>query len=87
MYDFIEVEENRKYRFLTDNKLVHEVEFSPIDFVFKNETALKSLTFELSLILVSQNHEKLPPTDLKISFTLHTIIKMSCPEIGLHKTK
>ena len=41
MYEF-EAESNTKYTFETDSQITYEVTFSPMEFIFDDDNALKS---------------------------------------------
>lgn len=73
MYEF-EAESNTKYTFETDSQITYEVTFSPMEFIFDDENALKSNIYELSIELVTKL-EDLPPKDEKIEMTIVQIVR------------
>lgn len=73
MYEF-EIESNTKYTFETDAQITYEVTFSPMEFVFDDESALKHNIYELSIELVTKLNV-LPSKDKKIEFTITQIVK------------
>ena len=73
MYEF-EAESNTKYTFETDSQITYEVTFSPMEFIFDDENALKINIYELSINLVTKL-EDLPPKDEKIEMTIVQIVR------------
>ena len=73
MYEF-EAESNTKYTFETDSQITYEVTFSPMEFIYDYENALKSNIYELSINLVTKL-EDLPPKDEKIEMTIVQIVR------------
>ena len=73
MYEF-EAESNTKYTFETDSQITYEVTFSPMEFIFDDENALKSNIYELSIELVTKL-KVLPPKDEKIEMTIVQIVR------------
>lgn len=74
MYNFQAKEENRVYGFKTDAGFAYEITFSPMEFVFDDENALKHNIYELTIELVTKLNV-LPPKDEKIETTITQIVK------------
>lgn len=74
MYNFQEKKESNVFGFKTDAGAAYEVTFSPMEFIFDDENALKSNIYELSIELVTKL-KVLPPKDEKIEMTIVQIVR------------